>query len=678
MLPMHRPSFALLAMPLLAVSIVAAEPDPLVSLDTLLGPPSVQSPLLSPDGKRFSAVMPYEGVPNIFVAPVDDPIAAKPLTSDTARPVNVTDVSGHVTYRWIDDARIMFMKDDDGDENFNLYLVDVASAEVKALTKYEKVQVRFLRQDGSRVLYSVNNRTLAFHDVYLLDVDSGESTLVEQNTGFYGYVADNALRLRVGIKVTPAGTVDLWSSSGDGQWKPWIQYGAGDEAGTSIGFDPENKRLISYDSRDRNTAAIVAVVPGENEVKVLAEDTRVDISESLVDPRTHAVLAYASEWLTKEWHAIDPSAGPDLDYLTKFREGNLSIASTSRDNRKWLVRYTLSDAPETYYLYDRDEKQARELFNTSPELAKLPLARLHPALAKSRDGFDLVGYYMLPRWSDLDTDGKPDAPLPMVMIIHGGPSDERVQYGFYPMVQWLANRGYAAFIANFRGSPGFGKKFLNAQNLEWGGKMNDDIVDQVNWAVEHGIADKSRIGVLGGSYGGYATLAAITFTPDVFACGVAVVGPSNLETFAKTAPAHWSMDHLAKRIGDPRTEEGRAFLHSRSPFYHVDQITKPLLIAQGANDPRVVQAESDQIVKALKENGKEVTYLLYPDEGHGFARPENNRSMFAIAEVFFANHLGGRYQPLTNELEGSSVQVPEGAERIAGLREALERGHSVK
>ncbi|MEK7795449.1 MAG: S9 family peptidase, partial [Candidatus Hydrogenedentota bacterium] len=592
--------------------------------------------------------------------------------------VNVTDVSGRLTYRWIDDARIMFMKDDDGDENYDLYLVDVASGEGKALTNYDKAQVRFLGQEGNRVLYSVNNRTPAFHDVYLLDVDTGESTLVEKNTGFYGYVADNALRPRVGIKVTATGTIDLWSSAGDGQWKPWIQYGAGDEAGISIGFDAENKRLISYDSRDRNTTAIVAVVPGENEVKVLAEDPRVDISESLVDPRTHAVLAYASEWLAKEWRAIDQAVAPDLEYLTKFREGNLSITSTSRDNRKWLVRYTLSDAPETYYLYDRDEKQARELFNSSPELAKLPLARLHPALAKSRNGFDLVGYYMLPRWSDPDMDGKPDSPQPMVMIIHGGPSDERVQYGFYPMVQWLANRGYAAFIANFRGSPGFGKRFLNAQDLEWGGKMNDDIIDQVNWAVEHGIADKSRIGVMGGSYGGYATLAAITFTPDVFACGFDVVGPSNLETFAKTAPAHWSVDHLAKRIGDLRTEEGRAHLRARSPFYHIDQITKPLLIAQGANDPRVVQAESDQIVKALAESGKEVTYLLYPDEGHGFARPENNRSMFAIAEVFFAKHLGGRHQPLTNELKGSSVQVPEGAERIAGLREALERRHSVK
>jgi len=258
-----------------------------------------------------------------------------------------------------------------------------------------------------------------------------------------------------------------------------------------------------------------------------------------------------------------------------------------------------------------------------------------------------------------------------VMIVHGGPGDERAQYGFFPLIQWLNNRGYAVMTVNFRGSPGFGKKFVNAEQLEWGGRMQDDLVDQAKWAVDHGVARQDGIALLGGSYGGYATLCGMTFTPDVFACGIDVVGPADLETFMSTIPKTWSLDHFAKRVGDPRTPEGRALLRSRSPIHYVNQVTKPLLIAQGSNDSRVPQAQSDRMARALDSLGVAVTYLVYPDEGHGFLRAENNRSFYAITDQFLAKCLGGRAAPITDQLEGSSVLVPVGAARIPGLEQAL-------
>ena len=305
-------------------------------------------------------------------------------------------------------------------------------------------------------------------------------------------------------------------------------------------------------------------------------------------------------------------------------------------------------------------------------LENLSLAKMHSVVIESRDGLDLVNYYTLPIGSDSDSDGRPDEPLPMVLLVHGGPW-ARVTWDYDPWQQWLANRGYVVFSTNFRGSTGYGKDFINAGNLEWGGKMNNDLIDAVNWTIQEGIADPDRVAIMGGSYGGYATLWGMTNTPDTFACGVDLVGISNLTSFFETIPPYWQpqIDLWATRMGDARTEEGRAFLTKRSPLTYVDRIEKPLLISQGANDPRVKQAESDQIVQAMQDANIPVTYLLYTDEGHGFARPENWQSFFAVTETFLAEHLGGRYEPIGDDLEGSSVTVPVGAEEVPGLAEAL-------
>jgi len=306
---------------------------------------------------------------------------------------------------------------------------------------------------------------------------------------------------------------------------------------------------------------------------------------------------------------------------------------------------------------------------TTPELVGMPLSKMHPVVIPSRDGLDLVSYLSFPPWADRDGDGRPEEPVPLLLLVHGGPSDERAQYGYGPIVHWMANRGYGVFYFNYRGSPGFGKAFVNAQKMEWGGKMHEDLIDQVQWAIEEGITTRDKVAIIGGSYGGYATLVGMTMTPDVFACGVDLVGPSNLEIFMP----HWDVDVMSRTLGDPRTEEGRAFLQSRSPINFAHQARSPILIGQGANDSRVPQSQSDAMVEDFEENGVAVTYLLYPDEGHGFIRAENNSSFWAITEVFLGECLGGRYEEIGDALEGSSLQVLAGAQHIPGLEAALER-----
>jgi dipeptidyl aminopeptidase/acylaminoacyl peptidase len=400
---------------------------------------------------------------------------------------------------------------------------------------------------------------------------------------------------------------------------------------------------------------------------VIAEDERVDIAGVLFRPADNSVQAYATMWTRTAWSAVDSELASDFEALGKMEEGDWTIVSQSDDNSIWIVRYMASHKPIVFYEFNRVGQEGRRLFSATPQLEGLDLSPMHAYELTTDDGFPLVGYISLPPWSDPDKDGRPEQPVPMVVYVHGGPSDERAQYAFAPMVHAMNNRGLGFLYVNFRGSAGFGKAYMNAQKLEWGGKMHQDVLDQVEWAIAEGIADPERIGILGGSYGGYAVLVAMTMTPDVFACGVDVVGPSNLEIFMP----HWDEDRMGDTIGDPRTEEGRAFLRSRSPINFAHQTKNPVLIAQGANDSRVPKEQSDIVVEKMQQAGAKVTYLVYPDEGHGFIRPANSRSFDAITEVFLGECLGGRYQPLVDQLEGSSLEVPVGAEHIPGLADAM-------
>jgi dipeptidyl aminopeptidase/acylaminoacyl peptidase len=354
--------------------------------------------------------------------------------------------------------------------------------------------------------------------------------------------------------------------------------------------------------------------------------------------------------------------------------GDINVLGQTMDGNQWIF---VADAPEDpipYYLYDRTSGKANRLFTSYPELAQQPLRRTVPVVIESRDGLPLVSYLTLPHAADPNGDGKPDARAPLVLNVHGGPWG-RDTYGYLAEHQWLANRGYAVLSVNFRGSTGFGKGFVDAAVHQWAGKMHDDLIDAVDWAVREGVTSRETVAIMGGSYGGYATLVGLTFTPDRFACGVDVVGPSNLETLLSSIPPYWKsfFDVLTRNVGDPRTEAGRALLQERSPLNRADAIRRPLLIGQGANDPRVKQSESNQIVSAMKAKGLPVTYVLFPDEGHGFARPENNLAFYGITEGFLSTCLRGRFEPLGDALAGSSTTVPVGADNVPGLSQALEK-----
>ena len=389
-------------------------------------------------------------------------------------------------------------------------------------------------------------------------------------------------------------------------------------------------------------------------------------------PTENTVQAVAFTYLRKEWKVLDPAIEDDMTYLRSVADGEMEVTSRTQDDLHWSVAYIMDNGPVRYYHYDRKAKKARFLFTNRKSLEGLKLAKMNPVVIKARDGLSLVSYLTLPLGSDSDGDVRPEKPLPLVLDVHGGPW-ARDEWGYNPLHQLLSNRGYAVLSVNFRGSTGFGKQFVNAGNKEWAAKMHDDLLDAVKWAVDQKVANKEKVAILGGSYGGYATLVGLTFTPDVFACGVDIVGPSNILTLLSTIPPYWqpAIQMFKDRVGDHTTAEGKKFLETRSPLSLVDKIKKPLLIGQGANDPRVKQSEADQIVKAMQQKKIPVTYVLYPDEGHGFARPENSLSFYAVTEAFLAEHLGGRHEPIGKAFAGSSITVPTGADQIKGLSDSL-------
>jgi dipeptidyl aminopeptidase/acylaminoacyl peptidase len=626
---------------------------------------------ISPDGRWISYLAPLEGVQNVWVAPVGDPGAARPVTRDTRRGIR--------EYLWAYTSRhVLYPQDEGGNEDWCIHSVDVESEEDRTLTPETGVAARFEKvspEFPSEILVALNERDEKLHDVHRVNVETGERSLVLENEGFAAFTCDDAYRVRLAHRFRPDGGTEVLQRVGDG-WEPFWQIGMEDTLTTwPFTFDRTGERLYAMDSRGRDTGAFTATRMSSGEATVLAEDPRADTSDFLIHPTERRVQAVAFTYDRKRWVVLDETIEPDLEHLRSVADGEMEVLSRTQDDTTWIVAYLMDDGPVRYYLYDRDAKEARFLFTNRESLEGLPLSRMHPVVVEARDGLDLVAYYTLPVWSDRETPGRPDAPLPMVLFVHGGPW-ARDAWGFNPFHQLYANRGYAVLSVNYRGSTGFGKGFLNASIKQWGRKMHDDLLDAVEWAVEQGIAKRDQVCIMGGSYGGYATLVGLTMTPEVFSCGVDIVGPSNLVTLLSTIPPYWEpqVQIWKDRVGDHTTEEGRALLNERSPLSYVDEIRRPLLIAQGANDPRVKQSESDQIVSSMKEKGIPVSYVLFPDEGHGFARPENSLAFQGVTENFLAEHLGGRSQALAKgDFQGSTIQVPEGAGQVPGLSETLER-----
>lgn len=643
----------------------------LIARDALFGNPERSIVQISPDGKYLSWVAPVDGVLNVWVAPADDPGKARAVTSDKARGIR--------NYSWSYQAdTLLYLRDSGGDEDFHLFAVDLLTGKATDLTPFPKTTAQISGVSAlhpESILVGMNDRDAQWHDLYRVDLATGKRTLVEKNEQqIGGYLADAGYKVRYAQKSRPDGGQDILQPDGKGGWTKYDDIPFEDSLSTTpAGLTTDGKTLYMIDSRGRNTAALYAIDVASGDKKLVLEDARADVGNSLSDPKTGLVQAVAVDYLREEWKVTDPAIAGDLKKLEALGPGNVSVNSRSYDDKTWIVVYSAAEAPVVYYRYDRGgDGKLTKLFSARPKLDGKPLVPQWPKEIKSRDGKTLVSYLTLPKSADANNDGNADGAVPMVLFVHGGPW-ARDSYGYSGYAQWLANRGYAVLSVNFRGSTGFGKEFTNAGNGEWAAKMHDDLLDAVQWAVESGVTTPDQVAIMGGSYGGYATLAGLTFTPDAFACGVDIVGPSNLNTLLSTVPPYWAsfFEQLAKRMGDPRTEDGKKWLVERSPLTHADRISKPLLIGQGANDPRVKQDESDQIVKAMQAKDIPVTYVLFPDEGHGFARPENSKAFNAVAEGFLSQCLGGRAEPIGSDFSGSSISVPAGADGVPGLAEAL-------
>ncbi len=643
---------------------------PIIPRKKLFGNPDKASVQLSPDGLQISYLAAVNGVLNVWVAPREHLYAARPVTRDTGRGIR--------HYMWAyTNTHILFVQDKNGDENWRLYSVDLKTGGIIDLTPFDGVQARIQeisQKFPQELLLALNNRVPQLHDLYRANLTNGELTLIKQNDGFMGYLTDENFTIRGAMSMTQDGGLLLVKPSGE-TWEPWEEIPAEDAVTTQpAGFNKTGSTLFMMDSRGRNTSALFAINAKTGKKKLLAEDPLSDVTGLMVHPKKRTVQAVSFTYERKRWVVLDKALEADLDYLRGLDRGDVEVGSRTLDDQFWIVYTILDDNPVHYYLYDRANRQAKFLFSNRKELEEEPLAKMIPAVIKTGDGLDMVVYYTLPAGSDSNGDGIPDQPLPMVSMPHGGPWG-RDFWGFNTYHQWLANRGYVVMSMNFRSSTGFGKSFTNAGDREWGGKIIQDQLDAVQWAVAKEIADPQKVAVMGGSFGGYSTLAGLTFFPETYACGVDLVGPSNLITLLETIPPYWKpqIELFANRVGDHRTEEGRALLKAHSPLTNVDRIRVPLLIGQGANDPRVKKAEADQIYRAMYAKHLPVTYVIYPDEGHGFARPQNNMSFNAIAEAFLAKYLGGRYEPVGSDFTGSSLEVVGGANEVPGLEPELQK-----
>ena len=596
-----------------------------IPLEVLFGDPELGQVRVAPDGRSVAFIAPWEGVKNLWVMDLASGERRR-VTSDRGR-----GVQGH---GWPPSGLLIYAQDKDGDENWRLYAVDPAGGEPRLLTPGEGVQAQLLAVHPDypdELLVLLNDRDPALHDVWRINARTGERRRALENPGFIGFLADERLNVRLAHKSSDDGGGELYLREGD-SWKPLLRWGLDDSLGTWP-LALRGNTLYMASSLGRDTAALVAVDLATGEERLLAEDPRYDLPNEeglLFHPRAARPEAVAVMRDRLGWIVLDPALEPDFERLAEL-DGDVYVTSRDQANRVWVVREELDAQSPRYWVYDRSTRELTLLGDAHPALADYTLAPMQPVRYRARDSLEIEAYLTLPP-------GREPRGLPAVIFPHGGPWYRDV-WGFDPIAQWLANRGFAVLQPNFRGSTGYGKMLLNAGNKEWGRKMQDDLTDGVRWLVEQGIADPKRVAIMGGSYGGYATLAGLAFTPELYAAGVDLVGPSNLFTLLETVPPYWKpmIALFHTRMGHP--ERDAELLRAASPLFSAEKIQAPLLIGQGANDPRVKRAESLQIVQALKEKGKPVEYVEYPDEGHGFVKAENRLDFFRKAEAFLEKHL---------------------------------------
>ena len=603
----------------------------LIPLEVLLGNPERIQPQISPDGRRLAYIAPVDGVLNVWVGEIGSD-RFEPVTRDTDRGIRA--------HTWAHDNRhLLYIQDQGGDENWRVYTVNLENGEIRDRTPFPGVQAQVIagrKKYPNHLLVGLNKDRPELHDVYRLDLASGELNKVAENPGFLAWVPDADLRVRGALRPQPDGGFDLVVRDGeDDDWRSLVTFASDDALSSGpVGFSADGGSIFLRSSIGANASRLVRLDIASGESRVIAEDPTYDVVSAVVHPDTREpqLVAFLKE--RTEWLVLDESIREDVDRIRELHPGDFGLIDRDHADRTWLVDFDADDGPVKYYAYDRTTKNATFLFDHRPDLNRYRLAPMESFSLKARDGLELHGYLTFPV-------GVGRRNLPTVLDVHGGPWARDV-WGFNPEAQWLANRGYLCVQVNFRGSTGYGKDFLNAGDREWGGKMHDDLIDTVRWVVDQGYADPQRLAIYGGSYGGYAALVGATFTPDVFSCAIAVVGPSNLKTLIETIPPYWkpmiAMWH--KRVGHP--EKDQEFLWSRSPLSRVDQIRIPMLVAHGANDPRVKLSETEQVVAAMKEKGIDHELMIFDDEGHGFAKPENRLAFYRAAENFLARHLGGR------------------------------------
>jgi dipeptidyl aminopeptidase/acylaminoacyl peptidase len=616
----------------------------LIPRSVLFGNPERISPHISPDGTRMAWIAPRDGVLNVWVAPIRAAGAPEGSGVDWDAAVAVTDDTdrGIRAYTWAKDGRhLLYVQDTGGDENWRLYDVDTETMERRDLTPFEGIQARIIatrKTHRDAVLVGLNRENPQLHDVYRLDLKTGELVKEIENPGYAGWLADEDMVVRGAISPLPDGGFDLLVRDGaDAAWRTLLTIPADDAPASDVlAFAGDGKSLLAISSLGVNTGRLTRIDLASGDSQVLLEDPEADVTGAMLHPDTREPQIAVVLKDRTEYHVLDPAVEPDYQAIRALNPGDPGLAGRDEADATWLIAFTNDDGPVQYFAYDRASRTGTFLFTSRPELEAYELARMEPFSFTARDGLTVHGYVTFP------PDGGRTG-LPAVLNVHGGPQARDV-WGWDPEAQWLANRGYLCIQVNYRGSTGYGKAFVTAGDREWGAKMHDDLLDAVAYVVAQGWADPAKVAIYGGSYGGYAALVGAAFTPEVFCCAVDIVGPSNLQTLLETIPPYWApmKMQLYKRVGNPETDQ--EFLWSRSPLSRARDIRIPLLIAQGANDPRVKQAESEQIVAALKQAGIEHEYLLFPDEGHGFAKPQNRLKFYAAAERFLARYLGGRFE----------------------------------
>lgn len=618
----------------------SASPPPLIPRAILFGNPERTLPQISPDGKRLAWLAPNDqNVLQVWV---------KTIGQDDQKVVTADKKRGIRQYFWAENSQILiYSQDQDGDENWHLFGVDLTSGSVRDYTPFPGVRAQPLATDRNfpdQILVTLNQRNRQLFDVHRINLKTGQASLDTENPGdIASWNVDAQFNVRAAQVQTPDGGTEIRiRPDANSPWKTLLKVGS-EEILNFIDFTAQGKSVILRSSVGTDTARVIEKNIESGAEKVIASSDAADASGIQVHPTQHTVEAVSFAPDRLRWTVVDPAVQADFAGIAKLYDGDFTVLNRDHADRHWLVAFTSDRASSRYYIWDRSTKSGSFLFVVQPKLEGLPLSEIKPVVIPARDGLKLPSYLTLPV-------GITPKNLPLVLLVHGGPW-ARDSWGFNPTAQWLANRGFACLQVNYRGSTGYGKKFLNAGNRQWGLKMHDDLIDAVDWAIREGHADPKRVAIFGGSYGGYAALAGLTFTPEKFACAVDIVGPSNLRTLLNSIPPYWKpirsmFDVRMGSIDDPKDAE---LIKNASPLFKADKIVRPLLIGQGANDPRVKQAESEQIVSAIEKNGGHVVYVLYPDEGHGFARPENRIDFNARAEAFLAQHLGGRFEPLIGE-----------------------------